>query len=74
MTPGQFTNSSYPHNAHSSSRTKMTFKEIHTVYGRPVLRDRNEWRYQKRDESNKSAVLTGIDAAVFREQNLLISL
>ncbi|KAL1132830.1 hypothetical protein AAG570_010782 [Ranatra chinensis] len=29
-------------------RQKITFRELHTMYGRPILRDLNEWRHQQR--------------------------
>ncbi|XP_022200171.2 sesquipedalian-1 [Nilaparvata lugens] len=34
----------------STSRHKVTFKELHTAYGRPILTDRNEWRHRNKLE------------------------
>ncbi|RZF40495.1 hypothetical protein LSTR_LSTR000374 [Laodelphax striatellus] len=34
----------------SSSRHKVTFRELHTAYGRPILTDRNEWRHRNKLE------------------------
>lgn len=34
-------------------RTKVTFRELHTAYGRRVLSDFNAWRHAKRQEEEK---------------------
>ncbi|XKL61002.1 hypothetical protein PGB90_008059 [Kerria lacca] len=60
-----------------SSRNKIIFKDIHTAYGRPVLRDRNEWRYKRRETDNiKSVHMSSnkINLQHIEQQNLLISL
>jgi hypothetical protein len=48
-------------------RTKVTFRELHTAYGRRILSDFNAWRHAKRQEQdkNRGSVAT---------QELLISL
>lgn len=34
-------------NSSSCNKNRISFRELHTLYGRAVLRDRNELRYQK---------------------------
>jgi hypothetical protein len=34
-------------------RTKVTFRELHTAYGRRVLSDFNAWRHAKRQEQDR---------------------
>lgn len=36
-------------------RTKVTFRELHTAYGRRVLSDFNAWKHAKRQEQEKKA-------------------
>lgn len=36
---------------------RLTFRELHTAYGRPILKDRNEWRYQQKQEQEKDISL-----------------
>lgn len=65
-------NSSY---TFPNSRNKIIFKDIHTAYGRPILRDRNEWRYKKRDtEGMKVNTPVQVNSQEFTEPSLLISL
>lgn len=66
-----------PGGSYNQSRNKVSFKDLHTLYGRPVLRDRNEWRYNKKaEESACSAPSSLIDTnfSINRQQNFLISL
>ncbi|XP_075220942.1 inositol phosphatase interacting protein [Lycorma delicatula] len=37
----------------NTSRHKVTFRELHTAYGRPILTDRNEWRHRNKLEQEK---------------------
>lgn len=34
----------------------ITFRELHTAYGRPILTDRNEWRHRQKQEQDKKEV------------------
>ncbi|XP_063216553.1 sesquipedalian-1 [Bacillus rossius redtenbacheri] len=52
--------------AENVPRTKVTFRELHTAYGRRVLSDFNTWKYMKRAEQEKK-----VDSAT---QGLLITL
>ncbi|XP_011308935.1 sesquipedalian-1-like [Fopius arisanus] len=40
---------SAPGRTENIPRTKVTFKELHTAYGRRILADINEWKYAKRN-------------------------
>lgn len=68
--------SSCPNNAYyPNQRNKVSFKDMHTAFGRPVLRDRNMWRYKKKSDKNLETVkINSAEPRQFREQNLLISL
>lgn len=44
--------SARPH-IENTSRHRVTFRELHTAYGRPILTDRNEWRHRQRLEQEK---------------------
>lgn len=39
----------------SMVRCKVTFREVHASYGRPILADINEWRYAKREAEKQLA-------------------
>lgn len=71
------TNTSMNSSGGSNFRNKISFKDLHTFYGRPVLRDRNEWRYNKRAGENACSAPTSLidtDFPINRQQNVLISL
>ncbi|KAL1449830.1 hypothetical protein WDU94_002303 [Cyamophila willieti] len=53
-------------NNSSSSRNKITFRELHNAYGRSILRDRTEFRYQLKQKTQTSSPS--------HQQPLLISL
>lgn len=36
---------------YAKSGRRLTFRELHTLYGRRVLSDRNEWRHSRRQDS-----------------------
>lgn len=56
-------------------RNKISFKDVHTGFGRPVLRDRNVWRYEKKSDNSLEIVPNTTEPRpVIPEQNLLISL
>jgi len=58
-----------------SSRNKISFKDIHTGFGRPVLRDRNVWRYEKKSDNIQEIDSNTTEIRrMIPEQNLLISL
>lgn len=61
--------------AYASPRNKISFKDMHTAFGRLVLRDRNLWRHQRKNslqvENNSQREE---QKQPFAEQNLLISL
>lgn len=40
--------------AENVPRTKVTFRELHTAYGRRILSDFNAWRHAKRQEQDKN--------------------
>lgn len=39
---------SAPGRTENIPRTRVTFRELHTAYGRRILADLNEWRHSKR--------------------------
>jgi len=55
-----------PTNSHNSPQRKdivlfrKTFKELHNQLGRPILRDRNEWRFglKKQEINNQEPLIT----------------
>lgn len=55
-----------PSNSHHSPQRKdvalfrKTFKELHNQLGRPILRDRNEWRFGliKQELNNQEPLIT----------------
>lgn len=53
--------------AENVPRTKVTFRELHTAYGRRILSDFNAWRHAKRQEQDKNR-------ASVATQELLITL
>lgn len=73
--PSQHGNANYnSHYTYNNQRNKISFKDMHTAFGRPVLRDRNLWRHQRKSnlilEKNSQKEVKQLHA----EQNLLISL
>ncbi|XP_054289440.1 sesquipedalian-1-like isoform X1 [Macrosteles quadrilineatus] len=40
----------------NTGRHRITFRELHTAYGRPILTDRNEWRHRQKQELEKKQV------------------
>lgn len=38
----------------TSNKNRISFRELHTAYGRSILRDRNELRYQQKQKSQSS--------------------
>lgn len=40
---------SAPGRTENVPRTRITFRELHTMYGRKILADLNEWRHEKKN-------------------------
>lgn len=58
-----------------SSRNKISFKDVHSGFGRPVLRDRNIWRYNRKSDTIVEVNTNPTETRrAIPEQNLLISL
>lgn len=47
---------SAPGRTENIPRTRITFKELHTAYGRRILADINEWKYAKK--SSEAPLIT----------------
>ena len=48
---------SAPGRTENIPRTKVTFRELHTTYGRRILADLNEWRHAKRNSEAPLIIL-----------------
>lgn len=71
----QGNNNHNPHYTFPNQRNKISFKDIHTAFGRPVLRDRNLWRHQRKNSLQlENTPRKDEYKQPFAEQNLLISL
>ncbi|XP_065207786.1 sesquipedalian-1 [Planococcus citri] len=58
-----------------NQRNKISFKDMHTAFGRPVLSDRNLWRHQRKNDLQSGNALRKEEyKQPIAEQNLLISL
>uniref|UniRef100_A0A1B6EUR6 PH domain-containing protein n=1 Tax=Cuerna arida TaxID=1464854 RepID=A0A1B6EUR6_9HEMI len=45
-----------PTRTENTTRHRITFRELHTAYGRPILTDRNEWRHRQKQEQESKEV------------------
>ena len=48
---------SAPGRTENIPRTKVSFRELHTMYGRKILADLNEWRHAKRNSEAPLIIL-----------------
>lgn len=48
---------SAPGRTENIPRTKLSFRELHNMYGRRILADLNEWRHAKRNSESPLIIL-----------------